>query len=455
MVYNPAFGVHSTPLGSVSGLTFMQSLISQGFTPVAAAGITGNAIYESGGSGLNVVLNPPTGGNTGDAAVGALQWEGSRGLGFDPSLDSTVSHIYDEFSAGNQGLTLDQVNAYSTPGAAASGINYSFERPQYPAASDAQRQSLANQIYAQYNAQPSVAPDTSIYPAGQSAADTSSDVSQDYNSQGQLVGFGSSSGGTAQEPGFSNPNQSYSLPTDATGGGPSFGPNSNLSVDQQAALLAGGGGDTLTSGGNGLSFSDPNQAYSLPGALGEAGGAGDGLQTFSSGGGSMSFVPSGGSNPLTGALGNISGLGGGSASGFTSALGLGGANMPAGTNASSLYSQMASALGASSTSVPSMAAGGGMPVNVTDISNAASSGFSTLASTEKSDTQAITKNAQANTQATNQSQTNIAGAETSTWTDIFVRFAIFGGGAILLWFALEGSMGGSKEKSPKLIPIPL
>ena len=71
----------------------MVALIRKGFTPMAARGLLGNAMYESGGGGRGgVYLDPPTDAfhynwGTGDAAVGAMQFEGKRRYGFDPTSE--------------------------------------------------------------------------------------------------------------------------------------------------------------------------------------------------------------------------------------------------------------------------------------------------------------------------------------------------------------------------------
>ena len=72
----------------VHPLEFQRALVEKGFTPAAAAGITGNAIWESGGDRNTIWLDPPTGPQTGDAAHGAMQWEGRRRDGLRPTLES-------------------------------------------------------------------------------------------------------------------------------------------------------------------------------------------------------------------------------------------------------------------------------------------------------------------------------------------------------------------------------
>ena len=106
MVDNPNFPPHLGARNPVSPRDFYNALLNKGFTPAAAAGLTGNAIYESGGNKSVIYLNPATGGNSGDAAVGAMQWEGARGKNIAPTLESQAQHIFDEVSSGSQGITL-------------------------------------------------------------------------------------------------------------------------------------------------------------------------------------------------------------------------------------------------------------------------------------------------------------------------------------------------------------
>jgi phage baseplate assembly protein gpV len=134
----------------VSTGDFYNALRAKGFTPAAAAGITGNAIHESGGNADRIWLDPPTGPETGDAAHGAMQWEGARRRGLHPTLDSTVNKIYDEISSGSQGITLGQVNSARSPEAAASMLNHQYERPQYPAQSEGYRERYAAETYRRY-----------------------------------------------------------------------------------------------------------------------------------------------------------------------------------------------------------------------------------------------------------------------------------------------------------------
>jgi trimeric autotransporter adhesin len=195
MVSNPNFAPHTTGFGSpVSTSSFYQALLNLGFSPNAAAGITGNAIYESGGNANTIYLNPPTGANSGDAAVGAMQWEGSRGATIAPTLQSQTQQIYNEISGGGQGITLAQINSASSPGAAASMINYNYERPQYPSASDANRQSYATQVF-NSNQNATASSPNSSQPDDPTASGTGNPSSTSGGTpNGDWVGTGSSGG---------------------------------------------------------------------------------------------------------------------------------------------------------------------------------------------------------------------------------------------------------------------
>ena len=85
---------------------------------------------------------------TGDAAVGAIQWEGKRQAGVSPTLQSQVDKIWDEFNnPGSAGLpqgAFARLQSAQSPGEAAHLVNTIYERPLSPAASDAQRQQFAN-----------------------------------------------------------------------------------------------------------------------------------------------------------------------------------------------------------------------------------------------------------------------------------------------------------------------
>lgn len=133
---------------------FFNALRRKGFTANAAAGLSGSGIHESGGNADRIWLDPPTGPETGDAAHGAMQWEGRRKAGLRPTLDSTVNHIYDEIASGSQGLTLEQLNSARTPEEAAALVNRQYERPQYPAASEGLRERYARETFRRYAGTP-------------------------------------------------------------------------------------------------------------------------------------------------------------------------------------------------------------------------------------------------------------------------------------------------------------
>lgn len=147
------FQPHKDYRGFVPAPQFYAALIAKGFTPNAARGILGNVMHESGGGGRGgVYLDPPTDAGhlnwgTGDAAVGAVQWEGRRQSGVAPTLQSQVDKIWDEFnnpgSAGMPAGSFQRLQMAQSPGEAASFVNTTYERPLKPAASAAQRQQFA------------------------------------------------------------------------------------------------------------------------------------------------------------------------------------------------------------------------------------------------------------------------------------------------------------------------
>ena len=147
------FQPHKDYRSFVPAQQFYAALVAKGFAPVAARGILGNAMHESGGGSRGVYLDPPTDAGhpnwgTGDAAVGAIQWEGKRQAGVSPTLQSQVDKIWDEFNnpglAGMPQGTFERLQSAQSPGEAAHLVNTIYERPLSPAASDAQRQQFAN-----------------------------------------------------------------------------------------------------------------------------------------------------------------------------------------------------------------------------------------------------------------------------------------------------------------------
>jgi hypothetical protein len=103
------WAAHMDPRGFVPHQRVKNALIRRGFSPEDASAITGNLIYESGGnqySGHPVILNPPTGGKSGDAAWGSAQWESPRKEHLSsPSLDAQVEQIWNEMHGSERGLT--------------------------------------------------------------------------------------------------------------------------------------------------------------------------------------------------------------------------------------------------------------------------------------------------------------------------------------------------------------
>jgi Phage tail lysozyme len=143
---------HMDPRGFVPHQKVKAALIKRGFSPEDASAITGNLIYESGGnqySGHPVILNPPRGGQSGDAARGAAQWEkgGGRWEGLSsPSLDAQVDHIWNEMH-GPEARSYAAMRGAKTVGEKAHIVNTMYERPRYPGESDRERVRLAEEAY--------------------------------------------------------------------------------------------------------------------------------------------------------------------------------------------------------------------------------------------------------------------------------------------------------------------
>jgi hypothetical protein len=141
---------HMDRRGIVPHQEFHRALVRRGFSPKDAAAITGNMMHESGGNqlpGHPVVLNPPTGGDSGDAAWGAGQWEGKRKQGLrNPSLDAQVDHIWNEMH-GREAKAYRAMQRARTVSQKAHIVNTLFERPKAPRRSDAERRRLAEEAY--------------------------------------------------------------------------------------------------------------------------------------------------------------------------------------------------------------------------------------------------------------------------------------------------------------------
>lgn len=315
MVNNPLFPPHTYGyLNPVSPLSFYNALINVGFSPNAAAGLTGNAIYESGGNANTIYLNPPTGANSGDAAVGSMQFEGSRGLGIAPTLDSQVQHICNEISSGSQGLTLSQINSASSPSQAAAMVNTLYERPQYPNQSMSSRQSYANQVASMASGNGGSIGSESFSPGDQSAP---SDMGPNAVSDQQLNLLQGYYGGTQQDAygDYQTDLVDGSAPTTAdlnsiSSGAPSSGTGNSISAmtpDQAAAMGLNPDGSPLGAS------SDGGISTSLPGPLGAMFGGSSGNQ----GAGVLGSIGSG----SLGALG--SGSAGGTGTPSTGGAGLG------------------------------------------------------------------------------------------------------------------------------------
>lgn len=120
-------------VGSAQGVSgnaqsVMSYLTANGFTPVAAAGITGNLQQESG-------INPAQSGG------GLAQWIGARwtalvsfasGKGLSPnSMQAQLEYLVNELHT-QYPSTVTQLNAATTPAQAATIVSTQYERPSLP-----------------------------------------------------------------------------------------------------------------------------------------------------------------------------------------------------------------------------------------------------------------------------------------------------------------------------------
>jgi hypothetical protein len=143
---------HMDPRGFVPHQRVKTALIRRGFSPEDASAITGNLIFESGGNqyaGHPVILNPPTGGHSGDAAWGSAQWEHPRKEHLSsPSLDAQVEQIWNEMH-GPEARSYEAMRRARTIAEKAHIVNTMYERPgQYQRrASDRERIRAAEEVF--------------------------------------------------------------------------------------------------------------------------------------------------------------------------------------------------------------------------------------------------------------------------------------------------------------------
>jgi hypothetical protein len=148
---------HMDRRGVVPHQEFVHALVRKGFSPEDAAAIAGNLMHESGGNqlpGHPIVLNPRTGGDSGDAAWGAAQWEGKRKAGLaSPSMQAQVDHIWNEMH-GRESAAYAAMKRARTVSEKAHIANKLYERPLVPLHSDAERRRLAEEAYRNHLANP-------------------------------------------------------------------------------------------------------------------------------------------------------------------------------------------------------------------------------------------------------------------------------------------------------------
>jgi hypothetical protein len=123
-------------------------LKSLGLNDSAAAGVMGNMMQESS-------MNPS------EAGGGLMQWINgrwdalvsyARSRGVDPnSVTAQVGYFGQELSAGNEGITLQSLNAAGSPQAAALLVSTKFERPDPRKANNAHRESAAAGFYNEFS----------------------------------------------------------------------------------------------------------------------------------------------------------------------------------------------------------------------------------------------------------------------------------------------------------------
>jgi hypothetical protein len=129
-----------TSVGKNAG-GLVKTLVAQGLTPIAAAGVVGNLQQESS-------LNP------GAPGGGLAQWIGSRyddlvsyasAHGLSPaSASAQIGYLISDLT-GNYASTLSAMNAASTPAEAAAIFSNEYERPGTPDLSN--RQNYAQAAY--------------------------------------------------------------------------------------------------------------------------------------------------------------------------------------------------------------------------------------------------------------------------------------------------------------------
>lgn len=137
-----------------------QYYLNKGYTPQAAAGITGNLMVESGRFSDDVL----SGQRRGDkgTAFGAAQWRGERltGLnkyaeqnGLDPrSMDAQLGYVDHEMRTGSDagaGIAYQKLQQAQTPAEAAQAFMNHYERPNADPSINAiaTRQTYANNLF--------------------------------------------------------------------------------------------------------------------------------------------------------------------------------------------------------------------------------------------------------------------------------------------------------------------
>lgn len=162
-------------------------LHSLGLNDTAAAGVMGNMAQESS-------MNPQ------EAGGGLMQWINgrwtalvnyARSKGLSPdSAAAQVGYFGQELTAGNEGITLQGLNAQPSPAAAALYVSENYERPKASAANNPNREAQAGAFYSQFTggkASSAGLPTATPTSAGGSSQGTSEQSSNPFPSGNDII----------------------------------------------------------------------------------------------------------------------------------------------------------------------------------------------------------------------------------------------------------------------------
>ncbi len=153
--------------------TAMAYYQSKGWTKEQAAALTGNMAWESG-------LNPGATGDNGaakgigqwhaDRQAAFKRWSGGKDLGSASLMDQLQFSNY-ELTQGSERRSGDALRNQKTVAGATHVINYGYERPAAPDASEAGRESIAQKMYEAGDIAPGAGHDRAPANGGQSLAE--------------------------------------------------------------------------------------------------------------------------------------------------------------------------------------------------------------------------------------------------------------------------------------------